>query len=113
MSLTLHCHPLAAFAQKVLIALYENRTPFKPHIVDLGDPAANAAFKRLWPIGKMPVLRDDARDRTIPESSITWFSCSDWVSARDFHSPQLIAVAGSPAARRAQANVSRNVVVAA
>ncbi|HEX2886858.1 glutathione S-transferase family protein [Vineibacter terrae] len=70
MSLTLHCHPLAAFAQKVLIALYENGTPFKPHIVDLGDPAANAAFKRLWPIGKMPVLRDDVRDRTIPESSI-------------------------------------------
>ena len=24
----------------------------------------------MWPIGKMPVLRDDARDRTIPESSI-------------------------------------------
>jgi glutathione S-transferase len=70
MSLTLHFHPLAAFGQKVLVALYENGTPFKPRIVDLGDPAANAAFKRLWPIGKMPVLRDDVRDRTIPESSV-------------------------------------------
>ena len=25
---------------------------------------------RLWPIGKFPVLRDDARDRTVPESTI-------------------------------------------
>jgi glutathione S-transferase len=25
---------------------------------------------KLWPVGKFPVLRDDARDRTIPETSI-------------------------------------------
>ena len=41
-----------------------------PHIVDLGDPARAAAFKAIWPIGRFPVLRDDARDRTVPESSI-------------------------------------------
>ena len=70
MSLTLYFHPLASFCQKVLIALYENETPFAPHLVDLGDEASAAEFKRLWPIGKMPVLRDEARDRTIPESSI-------------------------------------------
>jgi glutathione S-transferase len=70
MSLKLYFHPLASFCQKVLIALYENDTPFEPHLVDLGDATSNAAFKQLWPIGKMPVLRDDARDRTIPESSI-------------------------------------------
>jgi glutathione S-transferase len=70
MSLTLYFHPLASFCQKVLIALYENETPFAPHLVDLGDEASSAQFKKLWPIGKMPVLRDDARDRTIPESSI-------------------------------------------
>ena len=70
MSLTLHYHPLASFCWKVLIALYENGTPFEPHLVDLGDEAASTAFRRMWPIGKMPVLRDDARDRTIPESSI-------------------------------------------
>ena len=70
MSLTLHYHPLASFCWKVLIALYENGTPFKPHIVDLGDPSASAAFKRLWPMGKMPVLQDHARGRTIPETSI-------------------------------------------
>ena len=70
MSLTLHYHPLASFCWKVLIALYENGTPFEPHLVDIGDEAASTAFRRMWPIGKMPVLRDDARDRTIPESSI-------------------------------------------
>jgi glutathione S-transferase len=70
MSLKLFFHPLASFCQKVLIALYENETPFEPHIVDLADEASGAAFKKLWPVGKMPVLRDEARDRTIPESSI-------------------------------------------
>src|SRR5215204_3900275 len=70
MSLTLCFHPLSSFCQKVLIALYENDTPFEPHIVDLADEAASAAFKKIWPIGKFPVLRDDAKDRTVPESSI-------------------------------------------
>jgi len=70
MALTLHMHPLASFCQKALIALYENGTPFEPHFVDLGNDAATAQFKALWPIGRMPVLRDDARDRTIAESSI-------------------------------------------
>jgi glutathione S-transferase len=70
MSLKFFFHPLASFCHKVLIALYENGTPFEPHVVDLGNEASTAAFKKLWPVGKMPVLRDDARDRTIPESSI-------------------------------------------
>jgi glutathione S-transferase len=70
MSLTLHFHPLSSFCQKALVALYENDTPFEPHIVDLADEASRAALLKLWPIGKFPVLRDDARDRTIPESSI-------------------------------------------
>jgi glutathione S-transferase len=70
MALTLYFHPLSSFCQKALVALYENATPFTPHLVDLGDPAAAAAFKKIWPIGKFPVLRDDAHDRTIPEASI-------------------------------------------
>src|SRR5258708_10128265 len=52
------------------MALYENDTPFEPHIVDLADETSSAALKKIWPIGKFPVLRDEARDRTIPESSI-------------------------------------------
>ena len=70
MSLTLHFHPLSSFCWKALIALYENDTPFVPHMVDLGNEAERAALLKLWPIGKFPVLRDDAKDRTIPESSI-------------------------------------------
>lgn len=70
MTLKLYFHPLASFCWKVLIALYENDTPFEPHIVDLADQTSSAEFKKIWPIGKFPVLRDDARDATIPESSI-------------------------------------------
>jgi glutathione S-transferase len=70
MSLTLHFHPLSSFCWKVLIALYENDTPFTPHSVNLGNEAERAALLKLWPIGKFPVLRDDATDRTIPETGI-------------------------------------------
>jgi glutathione S-transferase len=70
MSLTLHYHPLSSFCWKVLIALYENDTPFTPNSVNLGNEAERAALLKLWPIGKFPVLRDDATDRTVPETSI-------------------------------------------
>jgi glutathione S-transferase len=70
MSLKLYFHPLSSFCQKVLIALYENDTPFEPCFVDLFDEASGGELKRIWPIGKIPVLRDEAKDRTVPESSI-------------------------------------------
>jgi glutathione S-transferase len=70
MSLNLYFHPLSSFCQKVLIAFYENDTPFEPHIVDLTNETSRADFKQLWPLGKFPLLRDEAKDRTIPESSI-------------------------------------------
>jgi glutathione S-transferase len=70
MSLTLHYHPLASFCWKALIALHENDIPFTPKLVDLGNPAQRAALLKLWPIGKFPVLQDDARGEIVPESSI-------------------------------------------
>ena len=70
MSLTLYFHPLSSFCQKALVALYENDIPFTPNIVNLFDEASATAFKKIWPIGRFPVLRDEARDRTVPESSI-------------------------------------------
>jgi glutathione S-transferase len=70
MSLELHFHPLSSFCQKVMMAFYENDTPFTPRLVDFGDEASRAALLALWPVGKIPVLRDLARDRTIPETSI-------------------------------------------
>lgn len=69
MALTLYFHPLSSFCWKALIALYENDTPFAPYIVDLMDEAESAAFKKIWPIGEFPVLRDEAANRTIPEST--------------------------------------------
>jgi glutathione S-transferase len=70
MPLELYYHPLASFCWKALIALYETGTPFEPIIVDLADATSRAAFLKVWPMGKFPVLRDDAAGRTIPESSI-------------------------------------------
>jgi glutathione S-transferase len=50
--------------------VFSSDTPFEPVIVDLGSEAGRAAFLKLWPIGKFPVLRDDARDHTVPESTV-------------------------------------------
>ena len=70
MSLTLYSHPLASFCQKVLLALYENAVPFQAKTVDLLDPRSAASLLAKWPVGKIPVLHDAARDRVIPETSI-------------------------------------------
>ena len=70
MSLILYQHPLASFCHKVLMALYENGTPFESLVIDLGNEQSRASLLRLWPIGKFPVLRDDTLDRTVPETSI-------------------------------------------
>jgi glutathione S-transferase len=68
MSLTLYLHPLSSYCHKALIAFYENGTPFTPHSVNLGDPDSSAAFKKVWPVGKFPVLQDG--ERIVPESTI-------------------------------------------
>jgi glutathione S-transferase len=70
MSLRLYYHPLASFCWKALIAFYENGVAFEPVIVDLSDERSSAAFRAVWPMAKMPVLRDEARDRTIAEATI-------------------------------------------
>jgi len=70
MPLTLYYHPLSSFCHKVLIALYENETPFSGEVLNLQDRQASAQFLDRWPLGKIPVLYDAQRDRTIPETSI-------------------------------------------
>jgi glutathione S-transferase len=70
MSLTLYYHPLSSFCWKALIALYENGTSFTPQLVDLSNQTERAALLKIWPIGKFPVLRDSAKDRIVPESTI-------------------------------------------
>ena len=70
MAMTLYYHPLSSFCWKTLIALYEADLPFEPRLVNLGDPADRAAFQAVWPLAKFPVLRDEARGETVPESSV-------------------------------------------
>ena len=70
MALTLYLHPLASFCHKVLIALYENGTPFEAKIVDFADPGSAAAHLERWPVGKIPVLHDGGTGRVVPETSI-------------------------------------------
>lgn len=66
-SLTLYAHPFSSYCQKVLIALYENATPFTYRVLGPEHPDAGEAWARLWPMKRMPVLVDG--DRTILESS--------------------------------------------
>ena len=61
----LYAHPFSSYSQKVLIALYENATPFEYR--SLEDPAADAELKSLWPLKRFPVLVD--HDHTIFETS--------------------------------------------
>jgi glutathione S-transferase len=67
--LVLHGHPLSSFCMKATTALYEAGTPFRYERVDLGDAASRERFFALWPLGKMPVLRDEDRGETVPETS--------------------------------------------
>src|SRR5689334_9363461 len=67
MQLTLYSHPFSSYSQKVLIALYENDTPFKVRNIGPEDPTAMADLEALWPMKRFPVLVDDGR--TILEAS--------------------------------------------
>ncbi|HZZ87964.1 MAG TPA: glutathione S-transferase family protein, partial [Caulobacteraceae bacterium] len=82
MSLTLYYHPLSSYSWKALIALYEHGAPFAPSIV---DPDTRPAFLKVWPIGKFPVLVDEARGVTVPESSAI-------IDYLDLHYPGLAAM---------------------
>lgn len=64
----LYYHPLSSYCWKVLIAFYENGTPFTPRMMESDGVAAE--WLALWPLGKFPVLRDPVRDATIGEASI-------------------------------------------
>jgi glutathione S-transferase len=61
----LYAHPFSSYSQKVLIALYENATPFEYR--NLEDPSANAELASLWPLKRFPILVDQGR--TILEAS--------------------------------------------
>lgn len=68
MALALYAHPFSSYCQKVLIALYENDTPFELRMVAPGDERMAAEHEALWPLKRIPVLVD--RGRTVVEASI-------------------------------------------
>ena len=70
MTLTLYYHPFSSYCQKALIALYETEAEFERVIVDLMNPESRAAFARVWPLAKFPVLVDGETSLTLPEATI-------------------------------------------
>jgi len=68
MSLALYGHPFSSYAQKVLIALYENGTPFEFRCIGPDTPQHVDEWMRRWPLHKFPLLLDG--ERQVVESSI-------------------------------------------
>ncbi len=66
MALILYAHPFSSYCQKVLIALYENGTPFEYR--SLETPGVMDELKARWPFARFPVLVDDGR--TVAETTI-------------------------------------------
>ena len=68
MALSLFAHPFSSYCQKVLVALYENATPFTYRLLDPNDPATFAEFAGLWPLKRFPLLLDG--DRPVAEATV-------------------------------------------
>lgn len=65
----LYYFPLSTYAQKTLMAFHEKGVAFEPRLVDLRDPEQRDEYRKIYPLGKIPLLICDD-DRVIPESSI-------------------------------------------
>ena len=68
MPLVLYGHLFSSYTQKVLVALYENGTPFEFLSLDPATPQNAAEWLRRWPLRKFPLLVDG--DRSVVETSI-------------------------------------------
>lgn len=68
MPLALYGHRFSSYTQKVLIALYENATPFELRGLGPDQPENTAEWMRRWPLAKMPILVDG--DRDVVETSV-------------------------------------------
>lgn len=63
-----HYFPISTYSQKALIALFDKGVAFVPVHVRVLDPEARDAYRKLYPIGKIPLLETDD-GRLIPEST--------------------------------------------
>ncbi len=65
----LYYFPLSTYSQKVLITCYEKSIEFTPELVFLFDEEQREAYRKIYPLGKIPFLvLDDGH--WVPESSI-------------------------------------------
>jgi glutathione S-transferase len=64
----LFAHPFSSYCQKVLVALYENDTPFEFRILSQDAPEVEAEWAALWPMKRMPLLKDG--EETVMETTI-------------------------------------------
>ena len=62
-------HPVSSYSQKALIALHEVGASYTPVLISLMKPDVAEQYRRLYPLGKVPLLvLDDGTQ--IPESTI-------------------------------------------
>jgi glutathione S-transferase len=75
----LYAHPFSSYCQKVLVALYENATPFEYRMLE--EPGAMDELVALWPMKRFPVLVDAAR---------TVFEATSIIEYLDLRHPGLV-----------------------
>jgi glutathione S-transferase len=68
MTLALYGHRFSSYTQKVVVALYENGTPFEFRGIGADAPEHTTEWLRRWPIGQFPLLVDG--ERSVVETSI-------------------------------------------
>ena len=78
MTIELFAHPFSSYCQKAIAAFYESGTPFALRTIEPGGGPVIDELKRLWPIGKFPVLREG--DRIV-------FEATSVVEYLDVHHP--------------------------
>ena len=67
MTAILYAHPFSSYCQKVLVALYENATPFEYRTIAPENPEFVKELEKLRPLQRFPVLVDGGQ--TVLESS--------------------------------------------
>ena len=73
MSLAVYGHLFSSYTQKVLMALYENGTPFEFRAIGQDTPEHVGEWLKRWPLAKFPLLvdgMDTKSERTLIETSI-------------------------------------------
>ncbi len=68
MPLIVHGHPFSSYTQKLLVALYENATPFEFRCLGPDHPDHVSEWLAHWPLAKFPMLSDG--ERSLVETSI-------------------------------------------